>query len=76
MVEVQTWDPWKLVPCNNNLGNPLMCFHPVFMQCLIVFKMELIIYLKQQHVVQDHNLGNVSKLKNWNTKKIKIQSLL
>jgi len=53
-----------------------MCFHPVFMQCLIVFKMELIIYLKQQHVVQDHNLGNVSKLKNWNTKKIKIQSLL
>jgi hypothetical protein len=28
MVEVQTWDPWKLIQCDNNLGSPIVCFHP------------------------------------------------
>jgi hypothetical protein len=22
MIEVQTWDPWKIVQCDNNLGPP------------------------------------------------------
>jgi hypothetical protein len=27
MVEVQTWEPWKIVQCDNNLGPPIWCFH-------------------------------------------------
>ncbi len=27
MVDVQTWEPWKVVQCDNNLGPPIWCFH-------------------------------------------------
>lgn len=28
MVDVQTWEPWKTIECDNSLGLPIMCFHP------------------------------------------------